>query len=176
MLYSGGLQVADAPLARQSSAASGKPSRLAGTARRPRTRRRRISIARVARRKEISRSRLPMHGQNCFIFWRIFLPGGIRGAFTLQGLLLNAGRARSLQMRIATSVLVGRCEGRFSLAPAAPTRTVASTRVASNVGLPNRSLDCRLRRRKWRTRTQTYWAARGHCLRPSHSLSRTDWR
>jgi hypothetical protein len=63
-----------------------------------------------------------MHGRNCFIFWRIFLPGGIRGAFTLQGLLLNAGRARSLQVRIATSVLVGRCEGRFSLAPAMPTR------------------------------------------------------
>jgi hypothetical protein len=74
MLYSGGLQVADAPLARQSSAADGKPSRLAGTARRPRTRRRRISIARVARRKEISRSRLPMHGRNCFIFGGFFCP------------------------------------------------------------------------------------------------------
>jgi len=122
MLYSGGLQVADAPLARQSSAASGKPSRLAGTARSPRTRRRRNSIARVPRRKEVSRSRLPMHGRNCFVFWRIFLPGGVRGAFTLQGLLLKAGRASSLQMRIATSVLVSRCEGECSLAPAMPTR------------------------------------------------------
>jgi hypothetical protein len=34
---SGGLQVADAPLARQSSAASGKPARLGGMARRTRT-------------------------------------------------------------------------------------------------------------------------------------------
>jgi len=115
MPYSGGLQVVGAPLARKSSAAS-------GTARRPRTRRRRNSIVRVARRKEVSRSRLPMHGRNCFVFWRIFLPGGVRGAFTLQGLLLKAGRARSLQVRIATSVLVGRCEGRFSLAPGMPTR------------------------------------------------------
>ncbi len=32
LFYSGGLQVADAPLARQSSAASGKPDRLGGTA------------------------------------------------------------------------------------------------------------------------------------------------
>src|SRR6266478_9265905 len=84
------------------------------TARRAHTRRHRNSIARVARRKEISRSRLPMHGRNCFIFWRIFLPGGIRGAFTLQGLLVTAGRARSLQVRNATSVLVGRCEGECS--------------------------------------------------------------
>ena len=63
-----------------------------------------------------------MHGRNCFIFWRIFLPGGIRGAFTLQGLLVTAGRARSLQVRNATSVLVGRCEGKPALAPTAPTR------------------------------------------------------
>ena len=53
MLYAGGLQVVGAPLARQSSAASGKPSRLAGTARRPRTRRRRNSIARAGRNSDI---------------------------------------------------------------------------------------------------------------------------
>ena len=176
MLYSCGLQVADAPLARQSSAASAKPSRLVGTARRPRTRRRRNSIARVARRKEISRSRLPLHGRNCFIFWRIFLPGGVRGAFTLQCLLLNAGRARSLQVGISTSVLVSRCEGKPALAPAAPTRTVASTRVALNARLPNRPVDCRLRRRMWRTRSRNPCPTRGHCPHHSHSMSRMDWR
>ena len=107
------------------------------TARRARTRRRRIGIARVARRKEISPSRLPMHGRNCFIFWRIFLSSEKRGAFTLQGLLLNVGRARSLQVRIATSVLIGRCEGGFSLAPAAPTRLEPELQTDLNV--PGRS-------------------------------------
>src|SRR5258708_10984941 len=36
--HPGGVQVVDAPLARQSSAASGKPARLGGTARRARSR------------------------------------------------------------------------------------------------------------------------------------------